>query len=73
MFVAKLPRYYNESHIYELFEWVGKIYRVRLMVDACGNNRGFGFVHFYNQRDAQAAIRELNQWEISPGKGTFRL
>ena len=47
---------------------LGKIYELRLMMDFSGSNRGYLFVRYSKPAEAKLAIRELNNYEIRPGK-----
>ncbi len=50
------------------FLQLGKIYELRLMMDFSGSNRGYLFVRYSKPSEAKQAIRELNNYEIRPGK-----
>lgn len=67
MFVGKLPKLMNESHVYDLFRNSGEIYQIRLMLDFNGSNRGFCFVQYFRREDARHAIATLNHFEIADG------
>lgn len=67
VFVGKLPRDCYEPELVPIFETVGKIYEVRLMMDFSGTNRGYCFVLFHEPEEAQRAIKELNNYEIRKG------
>ena len=41
---------------------------MRLMMDFSGSNRGYMFVRFYTIDEARRAIKELNNFEVRPGK-----
>lgn len=66
VFVGRLPRDMYEDELVPLFETVGTVYELRLMMDFSGSNRGFGFVQFTNPREAQIAVKELNNYEVRP-------
>ena len=68
MFVGKIPRDVYEDELVPIFESVGKIYEVRLMMDFDGRNRGYAFVVYTQKKDAQASIKKLNNYEIRRGK-----
>ena len=36
------------------------------MMDFTGSNRGFAFIQYTNQRDANMAIRKMNNYELRP-------
>lgn len=46
VFVGKIPRDLFEDEIFPVFEKIGPIYELRLMMDFDGRNRGFCFVMF---------------------------
>ncbi|XP_047986315.1 probable RNA-binding protein 46 isoform X2 [Leguminivora glycinivorella] len=68
VFVGKLPRQIFEDELVPIFARLGKIYEMRLMMDFSGSNRGYAFVTYTRREDAAAAIRELNGYEIRPGR-----
>jgi len=68
VFIGKLPRDLYEDEIVPIFEKVGKIYEMRLMMDFSGSTRGFGFVQFTNPREAERAVKELNNYEVRPNR-----
>ena len=57
-----------EADIVPIFERIGVIYELRLMMDFSGSNRGFFFVRYTCQEDAKRAAKTLNNYEIQPGK-----
>lgn len=66
VFVGKLPRDLLEDSLLPLFESVGQVYEMRLMMDYNGCNRGYAFVTFGQPADATKAIQKLNNYEIRP-------
>ncbi|XP_037069856.1 probable RNA-binding protein 46 isoform X2 [Pollicipes pollicipes] len=68
VFVGKIPRDLFEDELAPVFETVGKIYEVRLMMDFSGSNRGYAFVMFSTPSEASAAVRRLNNYEIRKGR-----
>ena len=68
VFVGKLPRDCFEDELVPVFETVGKIYEMRLMMDFNGQNRGYAFVVYFTKKDAQKAVRTLNNHEIRKGR-----
>ncbi len=68
VFVGKIPRDCYEDELVPIFEKVGVIYEVRLMMDFSGTNRGYCFVMFTNRQDAIRAVRELNNYEVRKGR-----
>lgn len=68
IFVGKIPRDCFEDELVPVFEKIGKLYELRLMMDFSGSNRGYAFVQFTNRIDAQRAVKELNNFEIRKGR-----
>lgn len=68
VFVGKIPRDVYEDELVPVFESVGRIYEMRLMMDFDGKNRGYAFVMFTLKHEAKRAVRELNNYEIRPGR-----
>ena len=68
IFVGKIPRNCFEDELVPVFEKVGQIYEMRLMMDFSGSNRGFGFVMYLSPKIAKLAIEKLNNYEIRSGR-----
>lgn len=69
VFVGKLPRDCFEDELVPVFEGVGKIYELRLMLDHySGHNRGYCFVVYTNCAEAKECVRQLNNYEIRKGR-----
>ena len=82
VFVGKIPRDLFEDEIFPVFETIGPIYEMRLMMDFDGRNRGFCFVMYTKKRclflaatglkvhfsHARAAISKLNNYEVRKGR-----
>ncbi|KAK6493869.1 RNA-binding protein 47-like isoform X1 [Huso huso] len=68
IFVGKIPRDVYEDELVPAFETVGRIYEMRLMMDFDGKNRGYAFVMYTKKHEAKRAVRELNNYEIRPGR-----
>ncbi|XP_061181474.1 probable RNA-binding protein 46 isoform X3 [Saccostrea echinata] len=68
IFVGKIPRDCYEDELVPVFERIGKLYELRLMMDFSGSNRGYAFVMYTTRSDAQKAVRELNNFEIRKGR-----
>ena len=68
VFVGKIPRDLFEDELAPVFERIGKIYEVRLMMDFSGTNRGYAFVMFSTPTEASQAVRQLNNYEIRKGR-----
>ncbi|XP_036373190.1 RNA-binding protein 47-like isoform X4 [Megalops cyprinoides] len=68
IFVGKIPRDVYEDELVPVFELVGRIYEMRLMMDFDGKNRGYAFVMYTQKHEAKRAVRELNNYEVRPGR-----
>uniref|UniRef100_A0A4W5M8Z1 RNA-binding protein 47 n=1 Tax=Hucho hucho TaxID=62062 RepID=A0A4W5M8Z1_9TELE len=68
IFVGKIPRDVYEDELVPVFESVGQIYEMRLMMDFDGKNRGYAFVMYTQKHHAKRAVRELNNYEVRPGR-----
>lgn len=68
VFVGKLPKNLFEDELVPVFEQIGQIFRLRLMLDFNGRSRGFAFVTFFNSEIASTAISMLQNYPIRPGK-----
>ena len=66
LFVGNLPYSADEDQLRALFEQDGrKVVDVQLITDrATGRPRGFGFIDFSSQEEAEAAVRALNGQEF---------
>lgn len=64
VFVGKIPRDCFEDELIPLFERAGRIYKMRLMIDFCGKNRGYGFVQYFTKAEAEIAINMLNGYKV---------
>jgi RNA recognition motif-containing protein len=68
IFVGKIPRDCFEDELVPVFEMVGNIYELRLMMDFNGCNRGYGFVMYSSPEIANLAVKKLNKHEIRKGR-----
>ncbi|XP_023239973.1 probable RNA-binding protein 46 [Centruroides sculpturatus] len=68
VFVGKIPRDLYEDELVPVFEKMGRIYEIRLMMDFSGSNRGYGFVMYTGPAEAKRAVRELDNFEIRKGR-----
>lgn len=64
VFVGKVPRDCFEDELVPVFQRIGRIYEVRMMMDFNGANRGYCFVTYATRSDAKRAVRELNDQQI---------
>ncbi|XP_078720846.1 RNA-binding protein 47-like [Lampetra fluviatilis] len=68
IFIGKLPRDLFEDELVPVLEGVGRLYEMRLMMDFDGKNRGYAFATFCTKQEARRAVRELNNFEVRPGR-----
>ena len=69
VYCGKIPKDMYEDELIPYFEKCGKIWDLRLMMDAMsGLNRGFAFVTFTKRDEAKEAVKQLDAMEIAPGK-----
>jgi Q family heterogeneous nuclear ribonucleoprotein R len=68
VFVGKIPRDCYEDELVPVFENIGRIYELRLMMDFSGANRGYCFVMYTLRDDAKRAVKELNNFQIRKGR-----
>lgn len=69
VFCGKIPKEIFEDELVPLFEKCGRIWDLRLMMDPLtGLNRGYCFVTFCNKDGAQEAVKQVDNFELKPGK-----
>jgi RNA recognition motif-containing protein len=65
LYVGNLPYEVAESDLQDLFARAGSVESVHVMRDQMtGRARGFAFVEMSTDEEAQAAIRELNEYQL---------
>ncbi len=65
LFVGNLPFSTTEEQLQEMFSEYGEIASVQLITDRqTGRSRGFAFVEYTNEEDAQKAIEAMDQQEL---------
>jgi RNA recognition motif-containing protein len=65
IFVGSLPFKMDEEELKALFEHLGEVDSVKIIIDkATRQNKGFGFVQMPNEAEALKAIEELNGFEV---------
>lgn len=65
LYVGNLPYEIGETELQELFARAGSVDTVNVVRDqATGRARGFAFVEMSTDDEAQAAIRELNNFQV---------
>lgn len=61
LFVGSLPWATDDAELLSLFSKYGEVTSARVMTDKfTGRSRGFGFVEFANEADAQKAVSALD-------------
>lgn len=69
IFVGKIPKNIYEDELIPVFEKCGQIWDLRLMMDPLtGQNRGYAFITYCTREAAQAAVKQLDNYEIKSGK-----
>lgn len=65
LYVGNLPFSVGDNELKELFSSYGEISEAIVIKDKfSGRSKGFGFVTFANDADAEKAISEMNEKEI---------
>lgn len=65
IFVAKLSFNTDDDSLREAFETYGSVDSAKVIMDNyTGKSKGFGFVEMGDQKEASAAIKELNESEL---------
>lgn len=64
LYVKNLDAGIDSQQLYQLFKNFGAITSVRVMEHPDGKSKGFGFVCFENENDAQAAINDMNEFDL---------
>lgn len=69
LYVGKLPYSVTDSKLEEIFSEVGKVVSATVIADRdTGQSKGFGFVEMEKDKDAEEAIKKLNDTEIEGRK-----
>lgn len=66
LFVRNLDWNLSEEQVHQFFAQFGDIASVKLPLDKFGRKRGFGFVEYVNEADAERALAEANEKTIAP-------
>ncbi len=65
VYIGNLPWSVDDKKLKELFSEFGEVSEAVVIKDKYnGRSKGFGFVTFANEEDAQKAISEMNEKEI---------
>ncbi len=74
LYVGNLSYNVSEEELRELFSQAGEIKEVALIVDRDTRRpKGFGFVEFVNQADAEKAIQMFNNYELDNRRLTVNI
>jgi RNA recognition motif-containing protein len=66
IYVGNLPFNLGEEDLKEIFEEYGAVGETKIISDKfSGRSKGFGFVEMENDEEANNAIKELNNAEVS--------
>ena len=66
IYVGNLPFNLGEEDLKEIFEEYGEVATTKIIADKfSGRSKGFGFVEMENDEEANKAIQELNNAEVS--------
>ena len=66
IYVGNLPYSVAEEDLREIFEEYGEVASVKIISDKLtGRSKGFGFVEMDDDQEAQKAIEELNNADLS--------
>jgi len=69
LFVGNLPWSMNNDTLKELFSQFGEIVEAIVITDRfSGRSKGFGFVTFANEADAERAVAEMAEKEVENRK-----
>lgn len=67
LFVKNIPRRFKGEDLWPLFERYGKIYNIRVLMDYNDYNRGFAYVKFSTESQAQCCMELMNHFFVFPG------
>lgn len=69
LFVGGLPHSVDNSKLEEMFSAIGKVSSATVITDReTGQSKGFGFVEFEKDENADEAITKLNDTEVEGKK-----
>lgn len=72
IYIGQIPRELYEDAMIPLFEQIGKIYDLRLMMDpANGKSRGYAFLIYFDKEHANEAAKKVINLFV-PGMGTVQ-
>jgi RNA recognition motif-containing protein len=69
LFVGGIPYSVTEPQLQELFSQAGNVVSCRIITDRySGRSKGFGFVEFENEKEAEEAVKLFNDYEMDGRK-----
>jgi RNA recognition motif-containing protein len=69
LYVGNLPFAIDNKQLEELFAKFGEVTEAIVIINKFnGRSKGFGFVTFKEEKDAETAIKEMNQAEVMERK-----
>jgi len=71
LYVKNIPLEWDDAKLTEMFAEFGAITSSKLVSDADGKSRGFGFINYGSAEEASAAVDKLNNLEVSEGSRLF--
>ncbi|XP_054087535.1 uncharacterized protein LOC105217696 isoform X2 [Zeugodacus cucurbitae] len=66
LFVRRIPRNIDEQHLIQPFLRFGQIYEMRLPMDFNQANRGYAYVRYTTEEEANCAMEVLNHFYVAP-------
>jgi len=74
LFVAGLPADLDDEELKEMFETYGRVSSVKVILDReTRKSRGFGFVDFTTEADAEMAMKKLHGGSLEGQQLTVKL
>ncbi len=69
LYVGNLPYTVSDEQLGEMFAGIGEIEEAKVITDKfSGRSKGFGFVTMKDEKDAEKAVKEMNDKEIEGRK-----
>lgn len=74
LFIGGLPYSVNSQQLNEMFAPLGKVNSSNVITDKfTGNSKGFGFVEFEDDKEADEAVTKMNETEVEGRKITVNI
>lgn len=65
IFIKNLDKDIDNKNLYDTFSDFGNILSCKVETDEHGNSKGYGYVHYETQEEAESAIETVNKMEIN--------